>query len=252
MLISIVILIVSFIIYFKYKQIDEGFNEDNIAFFALNKDNYQTIPSDHYFYDNPPFSDDLVLGKRSKGRFCVNNRIIPVRNKNYFVSCQKPKDGVNSLFRVDVDMLTQKFKKRALDRIDKFNKKTDEGISTDYDKLIKRYSELEDEISYSKRFLEENKFNADQYKENNQKLQENVNNTNFDKNKKVQTTLTYKDSYNDLIVKIKTIHGYTRYVIIGVAIMTLIYLFSKNYNNNNNNNNSNKSYTKFNNNKLVG
>ena len=252
MLISIVILIVSFIIYFKYKQISEGFNQDNITFFGLNKDNYQTIPNDHYFYNNPPLTDDLVLGKRSKGRFCVNNKIIPFRDKNYFVSCVQPKDGVNSLFRVDVDMLAQKFKKRALNRIETFNKETDRGISNDYDKLIKRYSELQDEISYSKRFLEENKFNADQYKENNQKLQQNVDSTNFDKNKKVQTTLTYKDSYNDLTKKINTIHKYARYVIIGVAVMTLIYLFNKSYKNNTNDNVSNKSYTKFNNSKLVG
>jgi hypothetical protein len=250
MLIPIVILIVSFIIYFKYIQINEGFNEENISFFSLNKDNYQTIPNDHYFYDNPPLSDDLVLGKRSQGRFCVNNKIIPYREQNYFVSCSQPKDGINNLFRVDVDMLAQKFKKKSLDRIEEFNKKTDEEISADYDKLIKRYSELQDEILYSERFLEENKFNADQYRETNQKLQTNVDETNFDKNKKVQTTLTYKDSYNDLKRRIKTLHGYAKYVIICVAIMTLIYLFNKKYQSKNNNI-SNKLYTKFNNNSLV-
>lgn len=232
MMIFIAIIILICIIYYKYNNIEE-FNVNRLSFLSLNPENYLDIPTDHYYYNNPPFTDDngMALNTKSGGRYCNDNKTIPYRQKrNYEISCSGANDTVNQLFSVDIDSLSEEAVNRANTNINRLNKETVELLSDELDKLISRYVELKDEITFAKKFLDENQYSSDKYREYNKKLSNNLDKQNQDINSNMQRTIILKESHDSKIERKNTLIKYSRYILIVIGLTTIIYLFMKQYN----------------------
>lgn len=228
-LIAIIILIC--IIYYKYNNIEE-FNVNRLTFLSLDSGNYPTIPTDHFYYDNSPFTDanGVALTTKSGGRYCNNRKTKPFRqSRDYEISCGNSNQVVNQLFSVNVDHISEEAVNRANANINRFNERTVKELSGELDKLIDRYVELKDEITFAKKFLEENQYSSNKYRELNKSLSDKLDKTNQETNSNMQRTLTLKEAHDDKIERKSTFIKYARYILIIVAITTIIYLFMKKY-----------------------
>ena len=249
-MIFIAIIILICIIYYKYNNIEE-FNVNRLSFLSLDAENYPDIPNDHYYYNNPPFTDDngMALNTKSGGKYCNDNKTVPYRqNRNYEISCGGANNTVNQLFSVNTDGLTEEAVNRANTNINRFNNETMELLSGELDKLISRYVELKDEITFAKKFLDENQYSSNKYREYNKKLSNNLDKQNQDINSNMQRTTILKESHDSKIERKYTLINYSRYILIVIGLTTIIYLFMKQYNVNE----PAKNKLQFNNNKLSG
>lgn len=244
MYIPILIIIIILVICYREKKLyqQENFStDDNLTYLGLNHKNYLEYPNDHYFYNNTPISDNGIIGINHGGKYCDNNKLKPKRRHITIerVKCDNSNNIINKLFWVNVKGLTNYFKKRTVTKQSKFEEKSEKEIKTELNKIIKRYSELQDEINFSNKFIDENEINTNSYQRNNNKLGEKLKTTNSETNKNVSMTLMNKSSYDTTQQKIFKIRKITKYTLYVLAILTIIYLLRKKVNSPNYQNNIN-------------
>lgn len=237
MIIIIAIVSLILIIYYRYQHINEEFQVNKFTFFSLNSSNYPETANDHFFYNNPPISDSQVLGKLSGNRYCNNSKIMPYRQHNYTISCANSKSVINDLFTIDVTGLIDDYYNITLNKIEKMEESVDENNLKELKEIINKYKAINDEIIMSKKFIEENKNYADKYMNSNDKLTKKVENLNYETNKNTQETITLKEINRDLKNSASNLHKYTRYLLLMLVIITVVYLFNTKINNTNHNNN---------------
>lgn len=232
MIVIIAILIITIILYNKYYHINEEFSVNNFAYLSLDPNNYSSLPTDHYYYNNPPYTHNrgLTLLRKSSGKYCNNNKAKPFRqSSNYEVLCTAGANDVNQLFRVDSEGLIQTMVNRSKNYIEHINRQTIEPLSRELSNLIKKHSELKDEITYAKKFLEENQYSSKRFREFNEKLNNKIDKNTQNNNSQSQKILVLKEAYDSKRLFKDKLHKYARNIMIGVALITVIYLFSKQY-----------------------
>lgn len=232
MIVIITILVIIIILYIKYYHINEKFTVNNFAYLSLNPDNYPAVANDHYYYNNAPFSETggMSLLKKSGGTYCNNGKGIPFRQKsNYQIQCNKDTKYINQIFNVDVEGLSNKMINRAKSSINKYENSTIKPLTNELTTLINRYIELNDEITFAKKFYEENEYSSKKFREYNKNLNNKLDKDSHNINFKSQQILLLKDTYNSHVSHIDKIHKYTKYILFALAILTIIYLLNKKY-----------------------
>lgn len=219
--------IIIFILYKRYLNIYEEFSDNDIAFLKLNINNYPSIPTDHEFYNNPPVSDSGVLGVKSSGKYCNNNKIKTISKRGNQLNCGGMKKIINDFFKVNVNEIATKTKQRAETMMERVDDKVDNSTGKDLEEILERYKELKNDLEFKKRFLKENEINADKYKDSNKKLEQEVDDINYSTNKSMQTINTLKKSYDENKEKMYTLHKYTKYTLLLMSFVTIVYLFGK-------------------------
>ena len=232
MIVIIAILVITLILYTKYYNINEAFSANKFAYLNLDPEKYKSLPDDHYYYNNPPYTQNrgLTLLRKSSGKYCNNNKSKPYRqDSNYEVLCSGGANNVNQLFNVDSEGLIQTMVNRAKQNIENINNNTIKSVGTELDNLIDKYVELKDEITYAKKFLEENQYSSKRFREYNKKLDNTIDKNIQNNNSQSQKILVLKEAYDSKRLFKDKLHKYAKYIIIGVAFITVIYLFSKQY-----------------------
>jgi hypothetical protein len=242
-IVGLIIFIILIICYRESQKHYEDFYVNNtttssmLNYLGLNTTHYDDNAKDHYFYNNPPVSDINNLGVNHGGRYCTDNKIKILRQQPIisYEPCNQMASNVNSFFRANTNKIVQYYRKQLINSQRNYEKMIDTSIKNELIKIGKRYGELQNEIDFAEKFLEENKVNTQKYKKYNKKLDEDIQETHQTKNKEVNKSIIHKESYDEFKKKIKFLHKILKYIIGGLAILTIFYLFQKNVENNNNN-----------------